>query len=119
MLSHEGVCVLQRHDLPLLLPEVTLEELNCGGLFTIPASHPPQPLKNSLFLESKVKQATIYWVLQVTLRIFIPCDDLKLNFLRMMLAFRTPGLINLTKATASVIHINMPLSRACSQSIFP
>ncbi len=82
MFAEQRISILQCSNFPPFLMEVIREKSNRRSLFAIPSSHPPQTLKDGLFLESKIEKTAIDWILHIAFRIFIPSDHFELSFLR-------------------------------------
>jgi hypothetical protein len=115
----EGIRILESRRLPSCVIEIVGQEAGCGRLFSIPARHPPQALENVLFLQGKVVETAVNRILFIALGVFVSGDDLYLGFLPGVSAELDLLGVLRTRALMSVIHMKMPLSRACSHNIFP
>lgn len=119
--THQCICVLQRCGLPSRIAEIVRQKLLRRRLFSVPGCHSPKTKEDVLLLQRQVIETAVNWILLVCLGVFISGDVFKLSLLRMLnQRLGTCGVFaGLTKAEISVIHMNMPLSLACSQSILP
>lgn len=119
--THQCICVLQRCGLPSRIPEIIRQKLLRRRLFSVPGCHSPKPEEHVLLLQRQVIETAVNWILLVCLGVFISAYVLKLCPLKMpdQPLSTCTAFGGLTKAEISVIHMNMPLSLACSQSILP
>lgn len=88
-------------------------------MLSVPSRHSPEAKENIFLLKRDIVKAAINWVFLVRLGVFIASNYLELGSLSEISVHICREFGKRTRADKSVIHINMPLSLACSHSILP
>lgn len=118
-LAQKCICIFQCCSLPPPLLKVVRKELLGRRLLSIPCRHSPQTKEDVFLFQSHIVKTAIDRVFFVRLCILIASNHLKLSSLLLLSVYFRLKSEELTRADKSVIHINIPLSLACSHSILP